>query len=266
MLGIVCLSMMPLGGCSGHRSSPVPLVRAHAHNDYLHRRPLLDALDCGFCSVEADVHLVDGELLVGHKLQQVRPGLTLQSLYLDPLKKRIAANGGRVYRDGPQFDLLIDIKGNPEATYAKLREVLRKYEMILTSFDDAGTHRRAVTVIATGDQPRAMLAAERSRFLSSDGHITDLQTDPPTSLISQISARWIEEFAWRGDGPMHDADRTKLLAIVRLAHEQGRRVRFWDAPDNPLAWQVLLDAGVDLINTDDLRGLRDFLLRRRAAG
>ena len=43
-----------------------PLRHAHAHNDYAHRRPLWDALDRGFCSVEADIFLSRGELLVGH--------------------------------------------------------------------------------------------------------------------------------------------------------------------------------------------------------
>src|SRR5262245_58578952 len=37
-----------------------PLRQAHAHNDYEHPRPLFDALDQGFCSVEADIYLVDG--------------------------------------------------------------------------------------------------------------------------------------------------------------------------------------------------------------
>ena len=46
-----------------------PLPPAHAHNDYEHRRPLQDALDRGFNSVEADVWLVDGELL-----RRPRPG------------------------------------------------------------------------------------------------------------------------------------------------------------------------------------------------
>lgn len=41
-----------------------PLERAHAHNDYEHDRPLLDALDHGFTSVEADVWLVDGDRAV----------------------------------------------------------------------------------------------------------------------------------------------------------------------------------------------------------
>ena len=73
---------------------PVPLARAHAHNDYDHTRPLFDALDCGFASIEADIHLVDGMLLVAHDKEDIRPERTLQSLYLDPLRKRIKGNGG----------------------------------------------------------------------------------------------------------------------------------------------------------------------------
>ena len=33
--------------------------------------PLFDALEQGFCSVEADIHLVDGKLLVAHDLKDV---------------------------------------------------------------------------------------------------------------------------------------------------------------------------------------------------
>src|SRR5438552_2878234 len=33
-------------------AQPTPLIHAHAHNDYLHARPLLAALDHGFCSVD----------------------------------------------------------------------------------------------------------------------------------------------------------------------------------------------------------------------
>src|SRR3954447_24444741 len=97
-----------------------PLPQAHAHNDYEHARPLLDALDHGFCSVEADIWLTPEGLLIGHDRKDLRPGRTLQSLYLDPLRERIHANGGRVYRGGPMFYLLIDVKTDAEATYAAL--------------------------------------------------------------------------------------------------------------------------------------------------
>jgi hypothetical protein len=51
---------------SRENEEAVPLERAHAHNDYEHERPLHDALGHGFKSVEADVWLVDGELVVSH--------------------------------------------------------------------------------------------------------------------------------------------------------------------------------------------------------
>src|SRR5512138_1200419 len=85
---------------------PTPLAHAHAHNDYEHARPLLDALEHGFCSVEADVWLIDGQLLVAHDLKDVKPERTLQALYLDPLRARVARNAGKVFRDGPPCTLL----------------------------------------------------------------------------------------------------------------------------------------------------------------
>ncbi|MCZ9341415.1 hypothetical protein NGM37_27000, partial [Streptomyces sp. TRM76130] len=54
-----------------------PLWRAHAHNDYEHPRPLLDALDHRFGSVEADVYLVDGQLLIAHDAVDLDPARTL---------------------------------------------------------------------------------------------------------------------------------------------------------------------------------------------
>src|SRR5438034_4524920 len=86
----------------GPATKVVPLSHGHAHNDYEHKRPLFDALDNGFCSVEADIYLVNGQLLVAHERFQAKPEKTLQSLYLDPLRERVKKNGGRVYPNGPE--------------------------------------------------------------------------------------------------------------------------------------------------------------------
>ena len=76
------------------RHRPRPLWRAHAHNDYEHPRPLLDALDHRFGSVEADIFLVGDQLLVAHDPADLDPTRTLESLYLDPLAARVKANHG----------------------------------------------------------------------------------------------------------------------------------------------------------------------------
>lgn len=74
----------------------VPLPQAYSHNDYKQKRPLDDALERGFCSAKADVHLRGSELLVAHTGGEIKPGVTLQKLYLDPLLARVRAHGGRV--------------------------------------------------------------------------------------------------------------------------------------------------------------------------
>src|SRR5438477_9207522 len=112
-------------------AAPVPLIQAHAHNDYLHARPLFDALEQGFCSVEDDIYLVDGKLLVAHERQMTKPERTLEALYLEPLREQVKKNGGRVFRGGPEFTLLIDLKSDWHSTYPVLRDVLKKYADVL---------------------------------------------------------------------------------------------------------------------------------------
>src|SRR5205807_6004258 len=88
----------------------------HAHNDYEQARPLFDALDAGARSVEADIHLVNGQLLVAHRLSEVQADRSLQSLYLDPLQTRIKEHDGSVYGDGETLILLLDMKTEPALT------------------------------------------------------------------------------------------------------------------------------------------------------
>lgn len=236
-----------------------PLVRAHAHNDYHHPRPLFDALDHGFCSVEADIFLVDGQLLVGHVRSELTPQRTLQALYLDPLRSRVRENGGQVFPGGPPFTLMIDVKTEAEPAYAALNRVLADYAEMLTSVCDGRVERRAVTVVVSGNRAEEAIAAAPLRYVGIDGRLADLDRPRPSHLVPWISDNWRSHFRWRGQGPMPVAERQKLREIVERAHARGCRVRFWATPDTPALWRELVDAGVDLVNTDDLPGLGRFL-------
>ena len=239
--------------------NPVPLLHAHAHNDYEHEHPLFDALEHGFCSVEADIFLVDGQLLVAHDREKVSPARTLQALYLDPLRERARKNGGRVFPNGPDVTLLIDVKSDAEETYAALRKVLEKYADVLTTFRGQSIETNAITVILSGNRPRTTLAAESMRYAALDGRLPDLDTNPPLALVPWISDDWTKHFTWRGKGPIPAEDRKTLGDLVERAHRQGRRVRLWGTADTPEVWRELRQAGVDLINTDDLAGVQRFL-------
>jgi hypothetical protein len=239
----------------------VPLRHAHAHNDYEHKRPLFDALDCGFCSVEADVFLRDGRLLVGHTPVSLKPDRTLERLYLDPLRERAKANSGRIYRDGPPFFLLVDVKTDANRTYALLDQILAGYADLLSAVRDGKVEVRAVTVVVSGERARERIAAQPVRYVGIDGRLTDLESAEPAHLLPWISDNWTRQFGWRGEGPMPEAERAKLRQIVQQAHGHGRLVRFWATPEKVEVWKELRAAGVDLINTDKLTDLQRFLLK-----
>ena len=244
----------------------VPLPRAHAHNDYLHDPPLLKALQHGFTSVEADIFLVGDKLCVAHESKKVTPERTLQSLYLEPLRQRVKENGGRVYREAARFILMIDIKTAAEPTYRRLHEVLAGYQDMLTTFDAEGRKEKAILVIVSGNRPLKLMQVQPVRYAGYDGRLADLNSDLSADVIPMISDQWVKPFTWKGEGPMPEEERQRLNNIVRKAHAKGRLVRFWLTPDDPskereAVWRELLAADVDLINTDDLKGLQEFLLQ-----
>lgn len=238
-------------------------VNAHAHNDYYHTRPLLDALDEGFCSVEADVFLVDGELLVAHSSFEVRRERTLEKLYLGPLAERCKENGGRVFRDGPELMLLVDLKTEAEATYAKLLEKLIPFEDMLTKLVDGKVALGAVRIVVSGNRPVETMRKQASRLAFLDGRMNDLDSNSPVELAPVVSDQWSSHFKWRGRDSMPTDEIEKLNRLVAKAHEQERKLRFWGAPDTAATWEQLATSGVDLINTDKLKELAELLAKRK---
>ena len=73
LFGLVAATLPAAATPAARPYHVTPLRQAHAHNDYEHVRPLHDALDHGFTSVEADIFLVDGDLLVAHDPEDVDP-------------------------------------------------------------------------------------------------------------------------------------------------------------------------------------------------
>lgn len=241
-------------------ADPQPQPQAHAHNDYEHDRPLLDALDHGFCSVEADVYAIDGELRVAHDRIKTKAGKTLEKLYLDPLLARVKQNGGRVFKDGPPFSLLIDFKTAGAPTYALLRKTLANYRSMLVA--KSADEPAAISIVISGNRPFDIVDADADRLCGLDGRLSDLDSKRTGSLMPMISDNWKNYFKWRGEGEISADELAKLREAVAKSHAAGRRIRFWATPENEKMWTVLQEAGVDHINTDQLARLQAFLLKQ----
>jgi hypothetical protein len=245
-------------------AEPPVLTRAYSHNDYEQNRALFDAVDRGFMGVEADCHLRGDEFFVAHTGGGIKPGRTLRSLYLDPLLARVRANGGRVYRGGPKgFLLMVEFKSDGDESYPVLEKMLEPYREMLTTYYADHIEEGAVTIVITGHRPNDLLRVQSKRWAGIDGDLGDLGEDHPT-LFPTISDSWQSHFEWRW-GRMDETERHRLARYVERAHAKGRKIRFYAIPDREEAWELLLNAGVDYINTDHVEDLRRFMSKRFAS-
>ncbi len=286
LLAAVAATSLATAPASAHERGVRPLPQAHSHNDYEHTRPLHDALDQGFTSVEADIYLVDGQLLVAHDLADTRPDRTLESLYLEPLRERVLANHGvGVYRQrapfearfpaekaSAEFQLLIDVKGDANSTYAALEKRLYdpRYSFLFSLYAFGHVRKRAVTAVISGGRPKDVMLGQKFRLAFYDGRIkdeNDLGIGSDRRVTPLVSDSWTGLFTWTGAGAFPAAERAKLHELVTRAHAAGQRVRFWATPDiagtdRDALWNELVAAGVNHLNTDDLSGLANFLRSR----
>ncbi|MEQ6119023.1 phosphatidylinositol-specific phospholipase C/glycerophosphodiester phosphodiesterase family protein [Reichenbachiella sp. MALMAid0571] len=239
-----------------------PLPNAHAHNDYMHDRPLLDALDNGFTSVEADVHLIEGKLLVTHDAPENPNAVrTLEEVYLTPLKRHIAKNDGKVYKGyTDSFYLMIDFKTEALPTYIALKKVLAKYESMLTIVNNGIEQKNGpVKVFISGNRPYSEIMQEEVKLATLDGRPDDLGKDIPSVYMPVVSQNVSSFLSWTGEGEIDSTEKSNLLDFINKAHKENKKVRLWATPDTPEAWNFLTKSGVDLINTDRLSELRVFL-------
>jgi glycerophosphoryl diester phosphodiesterase len=248
------------GAVHAERSDVRPLHRAHSHNDGERDVPLFGALELGIASVEADVWLVDDELLVAHDPERLAPELTLRSLYLDPLRERVRERGGVYNSHDQRFQLLIDVKSDAEQTWTAINQELAGDEDVLTVWGPDGVIADGpIQVVVSGERARETMARQPNRFATFDGRIPqDLDAPEPPTFMPMVSQHFAY-LGWRKGMEPGDDIRAKLRDAVDRAHAAGRTVRFWSVPDVERVWDVLLDAGVDIIDAKDLERLAGYL-------
>lgn len=227
----------------------------HAHNDYMHKRPLFEALESGFTSIEIDVFLHNNDLIVSHTATGLDKKMNIEEEYLKPIQKIIRENGGQVYKNyGGPVIFMIDIKTSADPTYTKLKEILDRYKDILAVYShDSLIKEGPIHILLSGSKPYDMLLKEQATYATLDGDIKNRNEAKYLSVVTRFSDPWSLYFTWTGVGPMPDDEKDRLNTLVTEIHKKGKQIRFYGAPDKEAVWRVLLAANVDWISTDKLK-------------
>ncbi len=222
------------------------LTKAHAHNDYEHERPFYEAFSLGFGSIEVDVYAVNGQLLVAHDVKDLKASRTFQNLYFDPLVKVLESG-----KTGNYHQLLIDSKTSADSTMPLLLKAIEPYKDLII--------KNKFRIVISGNRPAVSDYVKFPAWITFDGRSNE---EVPSFLASHVvleSEAFYKFGIWNGTSPMTPALRDKLKAYVDKVHASGRVVRLWATPESLMAYQALLDLGVDYIGTDQLAALAEYL-------
>jgi hypothetical protein len=109
--------------------------------------------------------------------------------------------------------------------------------------------QNAVPRYAFYDAPLALLSTTFSNVTSNDSPIASTNFEASFGPVRR-----------RG---MNETQIEKLREQVKVAHEKGMKVRYWNQPQWPVGtrnavWGTLWDEDVDLLNVDDVAGVAEF--------
>jgi len=238
---------------------PLSVNSGHSHNDYHQNIPLLTAYYAGMGSIEADVFLKDGALYVAHDPSEIKAGITLKKLYLEPLAGFYRQNGNKPYSDSThRLQLVVDIKKDYAKVLGQLIKDLEGYQDVFNSSKNS----KAIRIVISGDVPVPADFKNYPDYISFDGRPYTTYTEDQLKRVAMISDDIKNYTPWNGKGNPTAPDLAKLSAVIEKAHQQHKPFRFWATQDSPNTWIVLERLGADWINTDHPEKLKEFQLHK----
>jgi len=225
---------------------------AHSHNDYKNNIPFYRAYEKGFGSIEADVYAVNGQLMVAHDKKEISAKRSLKILYIDPLIEKFNRDPQRHLR------LLIEIKEDYKAILPLVISELKPLEKYF-AYDG---HPGRLSIVMTGAVPPPVVMPNYPDWISFDVDHLDGFTPAQWKKIGLVSFPLSKYVHWNGKGVFNADEIKRIRGGIDSVHNAGKKVRFYETPDTKSSWLAMLRLGVDVIGTDDIEGLGNFLNRK----
>lgn len=228
--------------CSMAQPANYTCANLHSHNDYEQVTPFTAAWKAGFGSIEADIWLHNGRLLVAHTYESLSPARTLENLYLQPLLKVARANR--------PVQMMIDIKTDSIATLDSLVALLQRYPVLQQS---------GISWVISGNRPLVSRYNTYPAWILFDGQLSKTYPEEVLPKIAMISGPLSDYTSWTGKGVLTVQEKSRLQQLIQQVHSLHKPIRFWGAPDVVNAWYQFMHLGIDYINTDHIEGASSFM-------
>lgn len=252
MITLLTALLLSMGMITKAQIKAYTVADAHSHNDYKNNIPFYRAYEKGFGSIEADVYAVNGQLMVAHDKKEISAKRSLKILYIDPLIEKLNRDPERHLR------LLIEIKEDYKAVLPLVISELKPLEKYFAY----NGHPGRLSIVMTGAVPPAAVMPNYPDWISFDVDHLDGFTTAQWKKIGLVSFPLSKYVHWNGKGVFNADEIKRIKGGIDSVHNAGKKVRFYETPDTKSSWLAMLRLGVDVIGTDDIEGLGNFLNRK----
>jgi len=192
------------------KAQDITTAKAHSHNDYMQQSPFHLAYNEMFGSIEADIHLVNNKILVGHDTKDLDSANTLEKLYLQPI---VSYN----FQDR-KLQLLIDVKTEPISTINQLVSLLKKYPTIVNN--------QNIKIVLSGNAPPDSTFTQYPNFIWFDGRLNKNYTKAQLSKIALISEDYNKITGWKLKWPVDSLIEENIKQTVLLSQPATNPIIF----------------------------------------
>ncbi|MEO6290817.1 MAG: hypothetical protein ABIO76_12895, partial [Ginsengibacter sp.] len=140
-----------------------------------------------------------------------------------------------------------------------LQILLRELEPLKKYLASPGKPGNPVTILISGERPPPSEYENYPDYIFFDDDLKLKHNIDEWNRVGQVSLSFERFSNWKGLDSLETKDKRSLQITIDSVHHVGKTLRFWAAPDSKLSWQTQMNLGVDLIGTDRIEELADFI-------
>jgi len=223
-------------------------------SDHENKRPMLEALENSYSSIMIDLSLDKNGVITAGKVN-------FEKDYLRNIKRLLPAKNGWLFDQPDELVMIVNLKDDPLKMWDPFCKIIDQYQELFTQFNDGVRKKGAVRLVIAGRLPEQKLIEAAPSWY---GFMFSINEESKYSSWRNpiVGFEYKKFFKWKGDGYMPNPEYHSLLSYAKNMHKANKQIMLLNAPAGKNFWSIVLGAGVDWIEVNDMVVYADFVKNR----
>ncbi len=159
--------------------------------------------------------------------------------------------------------MIFELRSDDMETIKALEKVIEPFKEMLSSRESGEIQARAVRLIVTGKNGNTPEYISSSKYIFTEVPFNKTIPSEASVFTGTAGMRFKKVYDWNGNGSMPNMQYHSFNSMIKVAQKSGRRVRVFDIPELPNAFDLFLNAGADYLQVNDIGGFVTYWRNRK---